>query len=176
MLMQFEFAVLNALQTIRFDFLDKLMVAVTTLGNGGMIWIAVGIVMLLFKKTRRAGIAVLVGLLLGLLCGNLAIKNLVARERPCAIGTAPELLIPYPSEYSFPSGHTLSSFIAATCIFLRNKKWGISAYVFASGIAFSRLYLYVHFPTDILGGIILGIALAHLATWISKKPKWKVLE
>ena len=132
--------------------------------------------MLLFKKTRRAGIAVLVGLLLGLLCGNLAIKNLVARERPCAIGTAPELLIPYPSEYSFPSGHTLSSFIAATCIFLRNKKWGISAYVFASGIAFSRIYLYVHFPTDILGGIILGIALAHLATWISKKPKWKVLE
>lgn len=172
MLTDIEFAILNALQNIRFEFLDRFMVAVTSLGNGGMIWIAVGIVMLFFKKYRRAGVAVLLGLLFGLLCGNLAIKNLVARERPCAISMAPELLIPYPGEYSFPSGHTLSSFIAATCIFIRDKRLGIPAYILASVIAFSRLYLYVHFPTDILGGIVLGIALAFLAVRISKKPKW----
>ena len=172
MLNRIEFAVLNAIQTIRFDLLDRLMVVVTTLGNGGVVWIAVGIIMLFFKKTRRMGVAVLLGLLFGLLCGNLALKNIVARVRPCAASTAPTLLIPYPSEYSFPSGHTLSSFIAASCIFAYNKKFGTWAYVLASLIAFSRLYLYVHFPTDIMGGIVLAFPLALFAVWISKKPKW----
>ena len=119
--MAIEFAMLDAIQTLRFDFLDRLMVAITTLGNGGAVWIVIGLIMLLFKKYRRAGAALLLGLLFGLVCGNLVIKNLVARARPCAVNTAIELLIPFPSEYSFPSGHTLSSFIGATCIFLRDK-------------------------------------------------------
>ena len=106
------------------------------------------------------------------MCGNLVIKNLVARVRPCAINTAIELLIPFPSEYSFPSGHTLSSFIGATCIFLRDKRLGVPAYLLASLIAFSRLYLYVHFPSDIIGGALLGLALAYLAFKIMKKPRW----
>jgi len=172
MLAEIEFAILDAIQTIRFELLDGLMVAITTLGNGGMIWIAASVVMLFFKKYRRAGATVLLGLLLGLVCGNFVLKNIVARARPCAINTAIELIIPYPSEYSFPSGHTLSSFIAATCIFLRNRKIGVAAYALAFFIAFSRLYLYVHFPTDIIGGVLLGLAIARLAVWIMKKPKW----
>ena len=171
MLAEIEFAILNAIQTIRFEFLDKLMICITTLGNKGIVWIIIGVIMLFFKKYRRTGIAVLLGLIFGLVLGNWTIKNIVARPRPCAL-TEIELIIPYPSEYSFPSGHTLSSFIAATCVYLRNKKFGVWAYVLASLIAFSRLYLYVHFPTDIIGGVLLGIALAHLAAWIMKKPKW----
>lgn len=171
MLAEIEFAILNALQAIRFEFLDKLMVAITTLGNEGIIWIIIGVAMLFFKKYRRTGVAVLLGLIFGLVLGNWTIKNIVARPRPCALAEI-ELIIPYPSEYSFPSGHTLSSFIAATCVYLRNKKFGVWAYVLASLIALSRLYLYVHFPTDIIGGILLGIALAHLAVWITQKPKW----
>ena len=175
MLAEIEFAILDAIQAVRFGLLDKLMVVITTLGNKGIVWIAVGIVMLFFKKYRRAGVTVLLGLVFGLVCGNWVIKNIVARARPCAINTAIELIIPYPSEYSFPSGHTLSSFIAATCVFLRNKKLGVAAYVLASLIAFSRLYLYVHVPTDIIGGILLGIVLAHLAAWLMKKPQWNWL-
>lgn len=173
MLLEIEFFVLELLQKIHFDLLDTFMVAVTSLGNGGAIWIAIGVIMLFFKKYRRTGIAVLLGLLMGLLIGNLGIKNLVARERPCAINTAIELLIPFPSEYSFPSGHTLSSFIASTVIFLNSKRLGIYAYVLASLIAFSRLYLYVHFPTDIIGGIVLGLLLGAFSHWILKRLTFK---
>ena len=169
MFTQIEFFILDAIQAIRFGLLDRLMVAVTTLGNGGAIWIAVGITMLFSKKYRKTGIAVLIGLLLGLILGNLTIKNLVARPRPCSINTDINLLIPFPSEYSFPSGHTLSSFVSAVGIYLGNKKLGVWAIALASLIAFSRLYLYVHFPTDILGGVVLGIALAHLSLLITKK-------
>lgn len=175
MFLEIEFFILDAIQTIRFELLDKLMIGITTLGNKGLVWIIIGVVMLFFKKYRRAGISVLLGLIFGLVLGNWTIKNIVARARPCAINTSIELIIPYPSEFSFPSGHTLSSFIASTCIFLRNKKFGVFAYILASLIAFSRLYLYVHFLTDIIGGILLGIALAHLVTWIMKKPEWKWL-
>ena len=175
MLLEIEFFILDAIQAIRFELLDRLMVGITTLGNEGIVWIIIGIIMLFFKKSRRAGVSVLLGLIFGLVLGNWTIKNIVARARPCAINTAIELIVPYPSEFSFPSGHTLSSFIAATCVFLCNKKFGVFAYVLASLIAFSRLYLYVHFPTDIIGGVLLGIALAHLATWIMKKPQWKWL-
>lgn len=175
MLSEFEFIVLNALQSVRCDLLDGLMVAITSLGDKGVIWIAVGIFMLCFKKYRRTGVTVLLGLLLGLVCGNLIIKNIIARLRPYAINTAIELIIPYPDGYSFPSGHTLSSFIASTCIFIRNKKQGIAAYVLAAAIAFSRLYLYVHFPTDVIGGIVLGVAIALFSVWLLKKPDWQWL-
>ena len=175
MLTQFEFFILNSIQSIRFELLDRLMVAITALGNGGAIWIAMGIAMLFFKKSRKTGIAVLIGLLLGLILGNLTIKNLVARPRPCSVNTDISLLIPFPSEYSFPSGHTLSSFVSAVGIYLWNKKLGSWAIALASLIAFSRLYLYVHFPTDILGGIVLGTALAHLSSWITKKIATKRL-
>ena len=175
MLQKVEFFILDSIQSIHFGLLDKLMIAITTLGNKGIVWIIVGVVMLFFKKYRRTGITVLLGLIFGLVVGNWGIKNIVARARPCALNLDIQLLIPYPSEYSFPSGHTLSSFIAATCVFLRNKRLGIAAYLLASLIAFSRLYLYVHFPTDIIGGMILGVALAFLVRWIMKKPQWKWL-
>lgn len=173
---QIEFAVLDWIQeTLRCDFLDSFFKLVTTLGNGGIIWILVGVSLLFFKKYRRTGLAVLLGLFGGLLVGNLFLKNIIARERPCWINEAVALLIQTPTDYSFPSGHTLSSTVAAVGILLRDKRIGIPACVLAALIAFSRLYLYVHFPTDILGGIVLGIALAFGTTWLCRKMPWKWL-
>lgn len=168
----FEFAVLDSLQSLHCGFLNAVMIFFTTVGELGAVWIAVGVLMLFFKKYRRAGITVLLGLLIGLFAVNFGIKNLVARPRPCAVNTSVELLVPFPGEYSFPSGHTVSSFGAATSVFLRNKKLGVFALSVATVIAFSRLYLYVHFPSDVLCGVIIGVAISFLSTYIMKKPKW----
>ena len=139
------------------SFLDFLMPKITFLGNGGLIWIAAAIIMIFFKKYRKIGIMIGTGLSAGVIIGNILLKNLIARERPCWINETVQMLISTPQDYSFPSGHTLSSFVAATIIMHSDRRMGIAAYVFASIIAFSRLYLYVHFPTDILAGALLGI-------------------
>ncbi len=164
-----EMSILYAVQNVRCGFLDFLMVVITTLGNGGAIWIAIGILMLAFKKYRKCGIAVLVSLLFCLIFGNILIKNIVARMRPCEIDTSIKLLIDTPRDYSFPSGHSFSSFAAAICILHFRKTEGVIALVLAVLIAFSRLYLFVHFPTDILGGIILGVIAAVTGIFLTNK-------
>ena len=107
-----------------------------------------------------------VALLLGFLTGNLLLKNCIARTRPFLWDPTISLLIEKPSDYSFPSGHTLASFECAVAIFRYHRKWGIAALVFAVLIAFSRLYLQVHYPTDVLGGAMLGTLWGMLACWI----------
>ena len=163
---EFEFLILNAIQNLRCGFVDALMVFFTTLGEWGAVWIFLGVTLLFFKKYRRLGAIILLGLLVGLVTVNLGIKNIVARPRPCSLNPDIELIIPFPSEYSFPSGHTVSSFSAATSVFLNNRKMGAFALSLAAVIAFSRMYLYVHFPTDILGGIVIGVAISFFATWL----------
>ena len=151
----------------RSDFLDAVFGFITRLGDEGLIWIALAILLLCFKKTRKAGVVIGIAMILGALLGNGFLKNLFERPRPFRT----EGGLPYPGivkmpgihSYSFPSGHTTSSFAAAVSLFLCNKKLGIPALVLAALIAFSRLYVYVHFPTDILGGFILGTACAILA-------------
>lgn len=151
-----ELGILNFIQNVfGCAFLDFLMPIVTVLGNAGIIWIAAGIVLMCIKKYRRGGIFLLVGLLLGLIFGNVILKNVIARPRPCFLADVP-LLIPMPTDFSFPSGHTLSSFIAAFVLQRINRRLGILALVFATIMAFSRLYLFAHFPTDILGGLVLA--------------------
>ncbi len=142
---------------------------VSYLGNSGQIWILVGIIMLFFKKYRKSGLTVLLALLLCLIFGNGILKNLITRQRPCWIDESVKLLISTPTDYSFPSGHTFSSFAASLSIFMYHKKLGISAFVLAILIAFSRLYLFVHFPTDIIGGIVLGITTAYVSYRIIRK-------
>lgn len=150
-------------------FLNFLMPKVTFLGNGGMIWIATAIIMMFFKKYRKTGIMVGVGLLEGAMIGNVLLKNLIARERPCWINETVNILVSIPQDYSFPSGHTISSFVAATIIMHHDKRMGIAAYVFASMIAFSRLYLYVHFPSDVFAGVLIGIIIGIVSNVISDK-------
>ena len=160
MLYHIEMTFLYALQTLHFPWLDEVMIRITALGDEGFIWILTGVVLLFFPKTRRVGICVLLSLAVGFLLGNMLLKNLIRRPRPSWLDQQVALLIQNPKDYSFPSGHTLASFEGAVSIWLFNKKLGYPFLLLAALIAFSRLYLFVHFPTDILGGIVLGIFIA----------------
>ena len=168
--MPFEFDILNWIQDVmQCDFLDWFMAKFTLLGEAGIIWIALAVAMIITKKYRKYGFLVLAGLLLGLIIGNGIVKNVVMRARPFQVREGIKLLISAPGEYSFPSGHAQSSFIAATIITLTNKKFGYAVIPIAVIMAFSRLYLYVHFPTDILAGIIMGIAIGCFTFFVGKK-------
>ncbi len=151
-----EFEILYAINELHNPILDKIMILITSLGNAGLIWIGIAVFLLFIKKTRKCGALMLVSMILGLMLGNGFLKNLIARERPCWIDTNIALLIPNPHDFSFPSGHTLASFEAAVMIYMHNKKWGRISFILATLIAFSRMYLFVHFPTDIIGGAALG--------------------
>ena len=158
----FDSVILNWFQSIQNEFLTVLFKAITFLGEGGLIWIALGLCLIAYKKTRWVGISVLLALLFSLLVGNVTLKPLVARPRPCWRNSLVDLLIQNPKDYSFPSGHTQASCIATTIITLTNKKFGWVVIPLTILIAFSRMYLYVHFPSDILGGAVLGITIGAL--------------
>lgn len=153
-----ELRFLDFLQTIHTPLLDKILAFITSLGNVGIIWIVLAVVLLILPKTRKTGIIVAAALLMDLVLCNLILKNLVARVRPYDINTAIAILIKKPLDFSFPSGHTAASFAAMTALFLaKMKKAWIAALILAVLIAFSRLYFYVHYPTDVLGGAVVGI-------------------
>lgn len=164
-----ETSILDGLQMIHNPTLDTIMVFITNLGNSGAIWIMIGVLLLFVPKYRKGGVIVLAALLLQLLLGNMILKNLFERPRPCWINDSVSLLIKVPRDYSFPSGHTMSAFAASAALYFTNKKLGIAGFVLAAAIAFSRLYLYVHYPTDILGGMILGVLVAFAARYIVEK-------
>ena len=153
-----ELRFLDFLQTIHTPLLDKILAFITSLGNVGIIWIVLAVVLLILPKTRKTGIIVAAALLMDLILCNLILKNLVARVRPYDVNTAIAILIKKPLDFSFPSGHTAASFAAMTALFLaKMKKAWIAALILALLIAFSRLYFYVHYPTDVLGGAVVGI-------------------
>ena len=156
--MSWEIEFLNSIQhLLRNEFLDAVMPFISSLGNAGIFWILLTVVLLIIPKTRKAGVASAIALVLMLVTGNMILKPLIARLRPFTVNTAIELLIPPPSDFSFPSGHTFASFASATAILKNNRRLGIPAIILAVLIAFSRLYLYVHYPTDILGGVLVGL-------------------
>lgn len=155
-----ELSFLYELQQLHSPILDSVMVFITSLGDKGMIWIVIALLLCIWRKTRRCGISMLVAMLMGLIIGNGLLKNLVARPRPCWIDPSVPLLIANPADYSFPSGHTMSSFEAAVTIWLYNRRWGAVALVLASLIAFSRMYLFVHYPSDVIAGAIIGVIIA----------------
>ena len=157
MLEKIDFAILDFIQdTFVCKFLTVINKIFTTMGKMGAVWILIAVIFFFFKKYRKYGFMILVGLGVGLVVGNLFLKNVIARPRPFEIKDI-VLLIKEPGEFSFPSGHTLSSFISATIILFANKKLGIFSFVLATLIALSRLYFFVHYPSDILGGILLGV-------------------
>lgn len=152
-----EFSILYALQNIHTEWMDRIMVFFTRLGDAGSVWIIIAVLMLIWKNTRVCGITSLTALGIMSFTCNIFLKNAVKRMRPCWIDTTVDLLIFPPQNYSFPSGHTFAAFTAAYCIYYYHRKAGIMTFVLAGMIAFSRLYLFVHFPTDVLAGMILGI-------------------
>lgn len=161
-----DFSILYAIQSLRTDFLDSAILKLTDfVGSYGEIWLIAAAVMLTNRKTRRCAYTMVLSYLIVFGLGQFVLKDLVARVRPCQIDTAVTLLVERPTSYSFPSTHTAWAFAAATSVFLHHKKVGIAVFVLAALIAFSRLYLFVHFPSDVLGGIVLGV----LAALIAKK-------
>ena len=165
-----ELQVLDALQTIHNPVLDTLMCAITRLGDAGIFWILLCMVLLILPKTRRSGVILMAALLVDLVICNGILKPLVHRIRPFDVKTGIELLVKRPTDYSFPSGHTAASFASVTALYLAGEKrlW-IPALVLAVLIAFSRLYLYVHYPTDVLGGVVIGVMAGALGYWLVKK-------
>ncbi len=168
-----DLAVDNWIQSWHNPFLDSVFTVITKLGDAGLIWIAIALVLLCFKKTRKIGITMALGLIITTIFGNEIIKKVVERPRPFdtpgALLDGDSLLISRPSQFSFPSGHTGSSFASAVSILLYNRKWGIPALILACLIAFSRLYVYVHFPTDIMAGAILGTLSALIAFFLWRR-------
>lgn len=151
-------------------FLDFVMPKFTLLGDKGIIWIAISLVLIATKKYRKCGLLCLAGMVIGLVVGNVFLKNLAARPRPCWIEDV-NMIVSIPGDFSFPSGHTLSSVISTVILMLTNKKFGWFAIPLTVIVAFSRLYLYVHFPTDVVFGAILGVAIGFFTWFLSKKIK-----
>ena len=167
-----ELQILDALQTIHNPVLDTLMSAITRLGDAGIIWILLCVVLLILPRTRKSGAILMAALLVDLVVCNGILKPLVHRIRPFDVKTGIELLVKQPTDYSFPSGHTAASFASVMALYLAGeKKLWISALVLAVLIAFSRLYLYVHYPTDVLGGMIIGVISGALGHWLVQKAE-----
>ncbi len=167
--MAWEFSFLHALQEIHNPILNAVMIFVTKLGDDGIMWIALGLIFLIPRKTRKMGLQVLLSMLCTYILGNLILKNAFARPRPYMVDESVTLLVPALKSFSFPSGHTMNGFTAATAIFFNNKKLGIPALILAATIAFSRMYLFMHYPTDILGGILVGVSMAFLVNFVMQK-------
>ena len=167
--MSFEFTLLDALQALRCPVLDALAAFFDQAGECSHTPAKS-----LTRRTRRAGLAMALALGLYMLAGHCALKPLFARPRPCDLRPEMLTLVARPHGWSFPSGHTSSAFAAAFALWLQNRRLGVPALVLAGFIGFTRMYLYVHFPTDILGGVALGLALGACGSLLADKisNKW----
>ena len=168
MIQSFDTSVLEFIQnTFKCSFLDPIMAFFSYMGEMGLFWIAVGIVFIIFKKTRSMGVMMLVAMAIGFLVGEIGIKNLINRPRPFMVN------IDYsarPSELNPDFGlNSCSSRAAATVMLIKDKRFGIPALVLALLIVFSRLYNYVHYPSDVLCGMLLGVICAVVVVLVFKK-------
>ncbi|MCB6983355.1 phosphatase PAP2 family protein [Peptostreptococcus anaerobius] len=185
-----EISILNFIQNYRSPIADTLMVLMTRLGDMSLIWLVISLVLLAIPKTRKLGIYLVLALIINFIIANLILKPLVARVRPFDVNKLIKLLISSPRDYSFPSGHTSASFTIVFALFFSKTKrlegsndkflmgdarlskiidiLFVICLVFASLIAFSRLYLYVHYPTDVLGGIGVGLLSSYFAYKLAK--------
>lgn len=162
-----EFDILYAISAMHTSIFDQIVLLITKLtGSYGQIWLIIAAALLIFKKTRKTGICILVSYILVLIVGQFVLKDLIARPRPCHIDPTIPLLVERPDSFSCPSTHTAWSFAAATAIFLQHKRAGIIALIAAAIIGFTRLYLFVHFPTDVLFGLLLGVVCAVISVKI----------
>ncbi len=162
-MLSIDFLMLNFIyNNCRTTWLDVLMPLITRLGNSGAIWIVLTGYLLISRKYRKAGMALFCALVLDVIICNGILKPLIARIRPYDVNTSVQLLIPRSTDFSFPSGHTASSFASVSALYFSRKKLWIPSLVLAILIAFSRLYLYVHYPSDVAAGMLIGSVLGFL--------------
>ena len=170
--MPWEIDFLNGIQTWLSNPVTDTFFSYFTLLGDPICFIVLIAAMIFPKRTRKIAIQMGFAMLLGVLIGNMIIKNAVARPRPYtqpnALITAADLLIKQPSDYSFPSGHTLASFNCALCLFYNKKGWGSLALFGAAMIAFSRMFVFVHYPTDIICGIVLAVVTSLVSFYVTK--------
>ena len=176
--LSFDLPILDWIQAnLQSGFMDAIMPIITKFGDAGLFWMVCAALLAIFPKTRRIGLGMAFAMAMGLLVCNLTLKPLVARIRPYdlqeTLGVTINLLIEKQHDFSFPSGHTIASFEACTVMMLGNKKLGIPATLLAIAIAFSRLYLYVHYPTDVIASVILGTIFGIIGYAIAKKLPMK---
>lgn len=155
-------------------FLDFIMPIITLFGEGGIFWIAWAVLMLIFPKTRKTGLGMGIALLMGVIICNVIMKPMIGRPRPYdfqeeQFGIIINLLIEKQSDFSFPSGHTIASFEAAIVLLLNDKRMGIPATILAVLVAFSRLYLYIHYPTDVIFSVFAGTLFAIIGNAIAQR-------
>ena len=182
----FDLPILDWIQaTLQSGFMDTIMPIITIFGDAGIFWMICAAALFFFPQTRRTGLGMAFAMALGLLICNVILKPMVGRMRPYDFQIevlekqwedfllAGKLLIGEQSDFSFPSGHTIASFEACTVLMLGNKRLGIPATLLAILIAFSRLYLYVHYPTDVITSVFLGILFGIIGYAIAKKLPFK---
>ena len=172
--LSFDLPILDWIQSnMKSDLMDTIMPIITMFGDDGIFWIACAVLLLFFPKTRKIGIGMGIAMATGLLVCNVTLKPLIARIRPydmqAELGVTIQLLTERMHDFSFPSGHTIASFEAATVLLKNSKKMGIPAMILAVLIAFSRLYLYVHYPTDVIFSVFAGIAFGFLGNFLAQK-------
>lgn len=171
----FDLPILDWIQAhMQSAFLDTTMPIITLLGDAGIFWICWAVLLLLFPKTRKTGLGMGFALILGLIVCNMILKPTIGRIRPydfqeLHFDVMVNLLIERQHDFSFPSGHTIASFEAAVVLLKNSKKMGIPAMIIAVLVTFSRLYLYVHYPTDVIVSIILGTLFAFIGDALAAK-------
>lgn len=154
-------------ENLRSKPIDKVMHFLTLSGNFGIVWFVAAATFYFANIDRQAALGILIAMGISLLFVNLILKNVAKRPRPYeARGELRDIIIRQPKDYSFPSGHTFSSFAAATTIVHFSPKLGLAAMIYAAGIAFSRLYLYVHYISDVLTSAILGVSAGLLVNYL----------
>ena len=178
----FDLPILEWIQAnLQSGFMDTIWPIITLFGDAGIFWMIWATLLLFIPKYRRTGLGMWFALALGLLICNITLKPIVGRMRPYDfqikelgktwndILAGGELLVELPHDFSFPSGHTIASFEAATVLLINSPAMGIPAMILAVLIAFSRMYLYVHYPTDVIFSIFAGILFAFIGNMLAKK-------
>ncbi len=161
---------------VRSDWLTPIMLFITKLGNAGWFWLVLLAVLCCISRFRSVGMTGIVAVFIGFIVTNVILKNAVARVRPYEVVEGLVLIGQKASDWSFPSGHSTCSMAAGTVLLKKMpKQAGIPLFVLAICICFSRLYIGIHYPTDVLAGIIIGISAAFSALYIIKRKENKTL-
>lgn len=164
-----DFQILHSIQSLfGSDFLNIVMPVLTRIGDGGFVWIMIALGLMLHKDSRHIGYLMIIALIVGAVFGNLILKYLIARPRPCVQEPQFAVLAKCVSGYSFPSGHSLSSFAAASVLYFTRTKFSWAALIVAVLIAFSRTYLYFHFMSDVVAGAVIGCFVGWAVVQISR--------